>query len=707
MLAKLFGKYKTLVVSIALFLLLDATVLMVNFYTSFQITGDAQAINLSGRQRMLSQRMVKSLYEIDQAYKQGQVAQAQLAELAQSAKMFGDTLKALDEGGSVQGASGQLQTLRAVPLGAGRDALVAAKEIWLAYAPQIDGVLKASSEESKMTALTSAVVFARANSGNLLNFMNLLTQDMERVASAKANQLRAIQLVAIVLAIANFILILKHFLGHLRRSDMALEAAREETTNILDTVNEGLFLLDKQLRIGTQHSAKLREMFFAGQEGIAIENCLFNDFLRDRIKPDALETAQRFIGLLFRKNVKSNLIGDLNPLKQVEINIAEGEGGYTTKYMHFDFRRVLSGDEIKQVLVTVTDVTKEVWLSKELDASKAENAQQIEMLTGILHANPHVLKLFIQGAIQTLGRINELFKTQDKTTHGLERKLKDIFVEVHNFKAEAASLNLATVVSLAHDMETSIQQILKQGAVSGADLISPVVLLEKLIAYIESIQALAEKVAALTQLAPTVSQTNPNQPPMAKANRWRHLGELAQVLAQRYDKKVVVYMTGFNEVVMDEEHARLINDMCLQFIRNAVIHGIERPDIRRLNNKPEVGRIDLSLVQIDNRQWEINVRDDGAGVDYDKIRHQAVAMGLVKAEEVDHWNQKQLVALMFKAGFSTAAEVNDDAGRGVGMDVIVSRLQQLHGNIRINSRRGKACQFTITLPQFNSEREAA
>lgn len=705
MLAKLFGKYKTLVVSIALFLLLDATVLMMNFYTSFQISGDAQAINLTGRQRMLSQRMVKSLYEIDQAREQGQVWQAQLVELSQSAKLFGDTLAALEHGGRVEGGAGKIQEVKAVTVGSGQDALLSAKAIWATYSPLINAVINAEDQEAQKAALIPALEFARANSANLLSFMNLLTQEMELAANAKATQLRTIQLVAIFLALGNFILILMHFLGHLRRNDKALEAAREETTNILDTVNEGLFLLDKQLRIGTQHSAKLREMFFGGQTQFAIENCLFSDFLRDRIKPDDLETAQRFIGLLFRKNVKSNLVGDLNPLKQVEINIAEGEGGYTTKYMHFDFRRVLSGDDIKQVLVTVTDITKEVLLARELDASKAENAHQIEMLTGILHANPQVLKLFIQGALQTLSRINELFKSQDKTSHGLERKLRDIFVEVHNFKAEAASLNLATVVSLAHDMETTIQQLLRQGALSGADLIGPVVLLEKLIAYIESIQTLAEKVAALNHFAPSGSAARSSS--ASKSNRWQHLCELAQVLAQRHGKKVAVYMTGFNEVVLDEGTARLINDMCLQFIRNAVIHGIERPDIRALNKKPEAGRIDLSLVQLDNQQWEINVRDDGAGVDYDKIRQQAIKMGLINVDEAERWNQKQLVGLMFKAGFSTASEVNDDAGRGVGMDVIVSRVQQLHGNIKINSRRGKACQFTITLPQSTCETEAA
>ena len=87
--------------------------------------------------------------------------------------------------------------------------------------------------------------YARANNVSLLNLMNSLTLELERVAGAKASQLRLIQAVAIVLAVVNFIIILWHFLGQLRRSDQALDAARKETQHILSTVNEGLFLLDK------------------------------------------------------------------------------------------------------------------------------------------------------------------------------------------------------------------------------------------------------------------------------------------------------------------------------------------------------------------------------------------------------------------------------------------------------------------------------
>ncbi|HMY38764.1 MAG TPA: ATP-binding protein, partial [Marinagarivorans sp.] len=366
----------------------------------------------------------------------------------------------------------------------------------------------------------------------------------------------------------------------------------------------------------------------------------------------------------------------------------------TSLVMHFDFRRVVEEGEIKQVLVTVKDITKEVVLSKELDATRQQNAQQIEMLTGILHANPYVLKLFIQNAFDAFKRINELFRAQDKSSAAMERKLRDIFIEVHTFKAEAGSLHLHTVVNLAHELETSIQTVLAQPIVAGTDLFAAIVLLEKLIYYIEGMQNLTEKVARLAAEAEPVAVPRPKK----SANRWQHLQTLAQVLAARYEKKLVLHLTGFNEIQLSPEQARLINDMCLQFIRNAVVHGIEKPQMRLICNKPEVGRIDLSLIRLADGGIELNVRDDGRGVDYDKIRNQAIFMGLAKADELRSWNNKQIIGLMFKPGFTTADELSGDAGRGIGMDVIVSRVQRLKGSIKIASRSGQACQFVVTLP---------
>ena len=113
----------------------------------------------------------------------------------------------------------------------------------------------------------------------------------------------------------------------------------------------------------------------------------------------------------------------------------------------------------------------------------------------------------------------------------MERKLRDIYIEVHTFKAEAGSLNLTSVVSLAHELETSIQTVLAQPIVAGTDLFAAIVLLEKLIYYIEGMQNLTEKVARLASEAEPVAVPRPK-----RTNRWQHLHTLAQVLAARQGK---------------------------------------------------------------------------------------------------------------------------------------------------------------------------
>ncbi|MFO1368880.1 MAG: type IV pili methyl-accepting chemotaxis transducer N-terminal domain-containing protein [Marinagarivorans sp.] len=406
MLVSLFGKYKALVISIALFLLLDASVLAVNFYTSYQIAQDAKTVNIAGRQRMLSQRMVKALFEVEKALAQQASPQAYLNELAQASQLFGQTLRAFEQGGLAPGVQNDAVLLAAVKPGAGRDALMATKEIWQVYEQLMDQLLKQKNPEDFKQALSIGMEYARANNVSLLNLMNNLTLELERVAGAKASQLRLIQAVAIVLAVVNFIIILWHFLGQLRRSDQALDAARKETQHILSTVNEGLFLLDKHLRMGSQHSAKLTQMFGAQGGGAGLEHCHFSDFLRDRVRPTDLDTALRFVNLLFRRTIKTSLIGDLNLDSRWKLTSPMSRG-YTTKYIkkkkkkkkkkknYFDFRRVVVAGEISQVLVTVKDITKEVVLSKELDFSRANIMRnKLKCSPVFLHANPMVKALY-------------------------------------------------------------------------------------------------------------------------------------------------------------------------------------------------------------------------------------------------------------------------------------------------------------------------
>ncbi|MHC9086810.1 Hpt domain-containing protein [Luteimonas sp. RIT-PG2_3] len=131
-------------------------------------------------------------------------------------------------------------------------------------------------------------------------------------------------------------------------------------------------------------------------------------------------------------------------------------------------------------------------------------------------------------------------------------------------------------------------------------------------------------------------------------------------------------------------------------LRNAVAHGLEHPDERRRQDKPEEGAIRVA-VRREGSEVVLEIADDGAGLDRDAIRLRAIERGLIRADATA--SEGELDALIFEPGFSTASEVSRLAGRGVGLDVVASEVRQLGGSLDIASRRGEGTTFTLRLPQ--------
>ena len=680
------GKYKAIVVSIALFLLLDASVLILNFYISFKIADDAVGVNVAGRQRMLSQRTVKTLLNLEDA---SNATEQRLAfnELKNTYDLFNQTLIAFEFGGVTTGANGQPVTLKPVKSLEAKQAIGKAKKLWKPYSNAIKPILDSPGQLDGI-ALQNAIIQARHSNIELLTLMNQLTVALETDATNQAMILRYVQAGGISLAIINFLIILFHFIGELKRNDKALEMSRQETTNILNTVNEGLFLLDEDLHIGSQHSAKLSALF----GGKKVVDQSFSKLIGDLVKPKDLETAERFISLLFRPDIKSNLIGDLNPLNEVEINLPDGDGGYLTQYLSFDFTRVMEEDELTKILVTVNDITARVKLTQQLAQEKERGEQQLEMLTSILHTDPLQLKRFLDHAFVSFDKVNNVLKEQTKGDTALQRKLNDIFIEIHTFKGEASAMGLEPFADLAHNFEEDIQYLKNQDKLTGNDLLKLTVALESLIRYSESVQGLAEKLASFSVL--DGASTNKTIP----ARAWTHLNTLSEQTAERNGKQVHLVTTGFNETQLDKDTETLVNELSIQFIRNAIVHSIETPAFRMDKGKASIGRIDARLVKLPSGQLELSVRDDGNGIDYEKIRAKAISLNRWNESAIGQWSKKQLLSCIFEPGFSTAEATTKDAGRGVGMDVIKRRIKARDGHLRVTCHPGRDCMFTATLP---------
>lgn len=167
-------------------------------------------------------------------------------------------------------------------------------------------------------------------------------------------------------------------------------------------------------------------------------------------------------------------------------------------------------------------------------------------------------------------------------------------------------------------------------------------------------------------------------------------------LKGQYDKQVDLTILG-SDVLVDKVIADKLYDPLLHLLRNAFDHGIESAERRRQNNKPAVGNITIEALQ-EGRHLVINVRDDGQGLNLDKIRQKAIDTQVITAETAAILTPEQTIDLLFEAGFSTASEVDDLSGRGVGLDAVQAQVRSLQGWITVNNESISGTCFSLHIP---------
>ena len=167
-------------------------------------------------------------------------------------------------------------------------------------------------------------------------------------------------------------------------------------------------------------------------------------------------------------------------------------------------------------------------------------------------------------------------------------------------------------------------------------------------------------------------------------------------LSKKLDKKMELHMTG-EETELDRTVIDEIGDPLQHLIRNAADHGLESNEERIALGKPEVGNIFLDAYQ-DGNNVIIEVRDDGAGINVDKVRQKALDRGTITSEQAELMSDKEIVDLLFRPSFSTSEKITDISGRGVGLDVVKTKIEGLGGNIECKSALGEGSSFIIRLP---------
>lgn len=666
------GKYRDLLFAILLFIVLDLGILFFNFFASIQLERDASRINAAGELRMLTQQITKSLLTL-QVEKRGELPiQTSMAQLNQGTAAFVQGLASL-KSAMTKDAEFTIFGLNPDDL---RDTLKKLEREWTPLEESIQPVIAVSEPTMEDTEIAATKAVAR--NIRLMALSDDLATGVEAAAKTKTERMRQIQVIAIVLALLNFVYIVFKFLRRLNASDHIAESARRETDDILRTVSEGLLLVKADGSIGTQLSASVHRLFMReikpGED--------FRQLLHSLLTKERAEEADSYLDLLFDPKVKPTLLTQLDPLKDVQISVP-GDTSAKVQYVTFQMTQVREAGRVKELLVTVFDVTQKVQLEHELAATQEAAKSDVDDLIRVLEQEPLLLQDFLLGARSKLADLNQAMRAVGGRSEAYKTLVDDAARLVHGIKGEGAALSLTAVSRQAHVMENALAPLLKRRDLSGEDLI-PVVF--ELSRVQDQVERLHKVFARIGKPAATASQHEPRLMDAMVTN----LRSLSERVALSLGKQV--RLTAYvDEMALPAEVERVLREALPQLVRNAVVHGIELPSERERLSKPPVGELRLDIGRAEDGLIEVTVSDDGRGIAVPEVRRRMAQLRTDSAQFTD----AQVLGFIFDPHFSTASEVTEHAGRGVGLSLVRQIAEKAGAKLRVMTRPNVSTQFVL------------
>lgn len=711
------NKYRGLLILIGLFLILTVGVLVSNFFTTRYFTQQSQITSLATQQGVFVQQLAKNLMDVD-LYIQNKVYENQRAQAAEPSvqaasdvgsitlnelsqdslnrisevkilkENFESALTAFEQGGEFDGVHIDPVT------GKAKKHAERIREIWNPYLGLIDNFIE-DTQSNKISAKTSSylVDYTRLYNQTLLNETQAMADILNAHVVYRSNIVQAVTVSALGVAFLLFGLIVFRSFGRLLKADEMAARANKEMGEIMSAVRDGLFLLDKDFTIGNEHSANLEELL--GMRKLRGKN--FLEVAENLLPASEIETLQVFVEQLYSEWVMEDLIEDLNPLHRIVLTQSNGQ----PRYLDFRFFRVKNNEQIERVLVSVVDSTEAVLLQMSLEAQQEQEKREMEMLSTILNTDAGILSGFIHVTKQRLGEINDTLKSDETGPVELRAKVNFIGRAIHGIKGESSSLRLRRMVDICESVEDNLAVLRNQSNLSGQDFLGLVVLLEDLYRLTDILDNYSQRMnggageGVQAAMQPEKAHSGSQNPMQA---RLAHLQKFVQDIAQREKKQANLTVQGFEKAQFDHAKWQPIQDILVQILRNAVVHGIEPQDVRHARQKSAIGELKLTFSE-DRDGYHLTAEDDGNGINFDAIREKAVAHGQYTAEQVDKLSRNQLLALMMSDGFSTLDHASEDAGKGVGMGIIKDAVKQMGGKMNVSSALEQYTRFTFSFPK--------
>ncbi|MEP4095247.1 nitrate- and nitrite sensing domain-containing protein [Reichenbachiella sp.] len=462
---------------------------------------------------------------------------------------------------------------------------------------------------------------------------------------------------------------------------------------VFDNVDQGIFLLDEKFVMSDLYSSETEQIF--NNDKISGES--FIQFMRPRLVARDQDALEMFMKHLFNPEIEEEVVNKLNPIERVQIFSSNESGELSSKHIRVGFSRIQEGDRISSILVTVVDETETVLLQKEIEEAEGKNKQEMELMLSILRVDPATLEDFLNTCRQSLGNISSKYESDDK--RNFKELVSFTYNTIHNLKANAGLIDLKVLADKFHGIEELLSKLQGKELV-GDDFLRVLYEINEVNDVLENMQNLLGRILSVSGKGKGISNKVDDGSDDEKMIDSLQKG--TERISQEMGKKVDLQFTNEDNVVIPGTHRSDLKDILLQLVRNSIVHGIETPEQRTEKNKPESGHINVTFNQNDDR-LSVHYKDDGRGLDLDKIMRKALDENLVTQEEVASFGSKDIVKLLFKDGFSTAEEVNQHGGRGQGMSLVGRLIKKFGGDMKMNFKKDQSFEMNFSFPLTTSK----
>ncbi len=463
-----------------------------------------------------------------------------------------------------------------------------------------------------------------------------------------------------------------------RSRDMLLNEF-DEVAVMKDNLTAGIFILDSSYEIQPHYSRYLNSIFNSEK----LENVDFLSLLKFSLSARELMLFKDFLDMVLTSSHDSEILNEVNPLQKFQYLSESGE----EKILTITFAQINRQSGEKVLLGVARDITYESQLEEKLAKEEQFRQNEMKSMFEVMHVSPQNLSEFLDEIDYEFARMNEALK--DDTRPKLE-VYKDLFQGMHAMKSNALVIGLESPAERFHEFEDKLDEMLKSKNESYESMLEIVFELERIMEIVDNLKKVVQRMEQFSDASKKAStssnilvQAIRNTINKAKAND---------------EKDAILQVKKLDWESINSEYRRVIKEIVLQFARNSLAHGIQTLAVRKAQGKKEVGLITLVVEnRIEDNKIYIEYTDDGDGIDFEKIRALALSKKLI-SESVSSTDKGTLIKAMFSPGFSTAESLSMNAGRGIGLNLVSSRVKEYNGTISIKSSIKQGTQFTIAIP---------